>query len=224
MNTKAKNSSSKTHAEQYAERRARGIVSQAIWTVWIATGGAALIVAGAMWVNYSHQHSYLLMHVEPLAAKLAPIMLDLLTVICGVVLALPVATSGSKWVAGLGLMVGVGGSSTLSALAPGDLVGKCVAGGMVALIAIAELVANHIHIDFAKLEAQEVNALPPQAAKPRKVQTLAEKTAALEKRRETLAAKRAAKDAAKAAAPQSPGSAPARGPVPSVRQLTRITS
>lgn len=181
MNTNK--STAKTLSEQYAAKRGKGIVTQAMATQYVAIGFTAAIVIAAMVANFGKQYGFLTQHTDHLESALAPISLDLLTVMCGAVLALPVASKGTKWVMLIGLVFGVGCSSTLSAIAPGDGIAKCVAGGMVALIAVAEFMANHIHIDFKLLQAAETENAPQ--AKTRKVKTLAEKQAIADKARAT---------------------------------------
>jgi hypothetical protein len=202
-----KAASAQTLTEQYAAKRSKGIVNQAIWTQRIVIGFVALIVVAAMVANYSHQSAYLLDHVDTLTAYIVPAALDLLTAMCAVVLALPVMSKESKlWALG-GLVFAVAGSGTLSALAPGDLVGKCVAGGLVALIAAAEFVANHTHVDFRLLAAAETEFVPAEAVKVRKPKTLTEKAAIVAKANATREANRAARELA-AAIPTSPGMPP----------------
>lgn len=198
-----------TLTEQYAAKRSQGIVNQAIWTQRIVISAVALIVAAAMVANYDHQHGYLVDHVDTLTAYIVPAALDLLTAMCAVILALPVMSKASKWWALGGLVFAVAGSGTLSALAPGDVVGKCVAGGLVALIAVAEFVANHTHVDFALLTAAETEHAPV-AVKARKPKTTAQKAAIAAKASQTRQANRAARTAA--VAPVSPGHGPVSAP------------
>lgn len=204
MNTKTK-----TLTAQYAAARSKSIVSQAIWTQRIVVGAVALIVIAAMVANYAHQRTYLAGHVDTLTGYIVPAALDLLTVMCAVILALPVMQKASKWWALGGLVFAVTASSTLSALAPGDMVGKCVAGGLVGLIAVAEFVANHVHVDFNLLAAAETEYAPKATA--RKQKTTAEKAAIAAQAAATRAANRAARAAA-ATAPVSPGHPPVNAP------------
>jgi hypothetical protein len=203
MSTNAsKAASTQTLTEQYAAKRSTGIVNQAIWTQRIVVGFVALIVIAAMVANYSHQMAYLLDHVDALTAYIVPAALDLLTAMCAVILALPVMSKDSKWWALGGLVFAVSCSGTLSFMAPGDIVGKCVAGGLVALIAAAEFVANHTHVDFRLLAAAETQ-LAPAPIKSRKTKTVAEKAAIVAKANAT---KRA--NSARATNPVSPGRVP----------------
>lgn len=214
--TTSKTASTQTLTEQYAATRSKSIVSQAIWTQRIVISAVALIVLAAMVANYSHQSAYLLDHVDMLTAYIMPAALDLLTAMCAVVLALPVMSKTSKlWALG-GLVFAVAGSSTLSALAPGDLVGKVVAGGLVALIAVAEFVANHTHVDFHLLAAAETEYAPTQATKTRKPKSLAEKAASVEKAAATRKANREARELAAMAAGYVPPVAPV-SPAPAGR-------
>jgi hypothetical protein len=202
MNSTTKTASTQTLTEQYAAARSKSIVSQAIWTQRIVVGAVALIVVAVMVANYSHQSEYLAHHVDMLTAYIVPAALDLLTAMCAVILALPVMSKTSKWFALGGLVFTVAGSGTLSYLAPGDLVGKCVAGALVLLIAVAEFVANHTHVDFRLLAAAETEYAPP-ATKARKPKTVAQKAAIVAKASATRQL-----NAAKAAAPVSPGEVP----------------
>lgn len=202
MNSTTKTASTQTLTEQYAAARSKSIVSQAIWTQRIVIGAVALIVVAVMVANYSHQSDYLKHHVDLLTAFIVPAALDLLTAMCAVILALPVMSKVSKWFALGGLVFTVAGSGTLSYLAPGDIVGKCVAGALVLLIAVAEFVANHTHVDFRLLAAAETEYAPA-PTKTRKPKTLAEKAAVVAKANATRQANRAT-----AAHPISPGSVP----------------
>jgi hypothetical protein len=208
MNSNTKTASTQTLTEQYAAKRSKGIVNQAIWTQRIVIGFVALIVIAAMVANYSHQSAYLVDHVDKLTAYIVPAALDLLTAMCAVILALPVMSMASKWWALGGLVFAVAGSGTLSFMAPGDIVGKCVAGGLVALIAAAEFVANHTHVDFRLLAAAETEFVPVEVAKVRKPKTVAEKAAIVEKANETRKANREARDLAKMQAGYVPIDAP----------------
>lgn len=204
MNSNAsKTATTQTLTEQYAAARSKSIVSQAIWTQRIVIGSVAAIVIAVMVANYSHQSDYLAHHVDKLTAYIVPAALDLLTVMCAVILALPVMSKESKLYALVGLVFTVSGSGTLSFLAPGDLVGKIVAGALVLLIAVAEFVANHTHVDFKLLAAAETEHAAPATGKARKPKTLAEKAAIVAKANATREANRA-----KAAAPVSPGQVP----------------
>jgi hypothetical protein len=204
----SKTAGTQTLTEQYAATRSKSIVSQAIWTQRIVIGAVALIVVAAMVANYSHQSDYLVHHVDVLTAYIVPAALDLLTAMCAVILALPVMSKTSKWWALGGIVFAVAGSSTLSALAPGDIVGKCVAGGLVALIAAAEFVANHTHVDFRLLAAAETEFAPVEPPKVRKPKTLAEKAASVEKANATRKANREAKELAAMQAGYVPAEAP----------------
>ena len=166
MSRKSKAPNTETLTQQYAAARSKSIVGQAIWTQRIVIGAVALIVIAAMVANYAHQRRFLTTHVDALTAYIVPGALDLLTVMCAVILALSVMSKESKWYALGGLVFAVGASSTLSALAPGDIVGKVVAGGMVSLIAVAEFVANHTHVDFRLLAEAETEFAPPSPDTP----------------------------------------------------------
>jgi hypothetical protein len=171
MNAPTVTPTTATLTAQLIAKRTKGIVNQAVWTLRIVIAIVALIVLAAMVANYGHQNAYLLDHVDALTAYIVPAALDLLTTMCAVILALPVIKTSSKWVALGGLVFAVGGSATLSFMAPGDTIGKIVAGGLVALIAVAEFVANHVHIDFGKMAAGEtamVTAVQPVTAAPSK--------------------------------------------------------
>ena len=202
MNSTTKTASTQTLTEQYAAARSKSIVSQAIWTQRIVIATVGLIVVAAMVANYQHQHDFLVPHTSWLAAFIAPAALDLLTIMCAAIIALPVMSKSSKWWALGGLVFGVGASGALSALAPGDAIGKAVAAGVVGLIAVAEFVANHTHVDFRLLQAAETEHTPAPAPK-RKPKTLAEKAAIVAQANATRQANRA-----KAAAPVSPGEVP----------------
>lgn len=207
MNSTTKTASTQTLTEQYAAARSKSIVSQAIWTQRIVVGAVALIVVAVMVANYSHQSEYLAHHVDMLTAYIVPAALDLLTAMCAVILALPVMSKTSKWFALGGLVFTVAGSGTLSYLAPGDLVGKCVAGALVLLIAVAEFVANHTHVDFRLLAAAETELAPAPTKKVRKPRTVAQKAATVAKTQATRQANRAT-----ATAPTSPGQPPVSAP------------
>lgn len=194
-----------TLTEQYAAKRSKGIVTQAIWTQRIVIGAVALIVVATMIANYSHQMEYLKHHVDQLTAFIMPAALDLLTAMCAVILALPVMSTASKWWALGGLVFAVAGSGTLSFMAPGDLVGKIVAGGLVALIAVAEFVANHTRVDFRLMAAAETE-LAPVVTKATKTKTLAQKAAIVAKAQATRQATR--EKAANPVNPVSPGRVP----------------
>jgi hypothetical protein len=148
--------STTTLAQQFAAKHSKGVVTGAIWTVRIVRWSATAIMAAAMASNYHHQVQYLETHVDWLTAHIAPIALDLLTVLCARILASVVMHAVSKKAAIRALWFPVLASAALSAAAPGDLISKLVFAGMVGLIPIAEYVASHVKIDFKALEAAEV--------------------------------------------------------------------
>jgi hypothetical protein len=149
-----------TLAQQFAAKHSKGVVNAAIWTVRIVRWSATAIMAAAMASNYHHQVQYLETHVDWLTAHIAPIALDLLTVLCARILASVVMHVVSKKAAIRALWFPVLASAALSAAAPGDLISKLVFAGMVGLIPIAEYVASHVKIDFKALEAAEVENAP----------------------------------------------------------------
>lgn len=151
---------STTLAQQFAAKHSKGVVTGAIWTVRIVRWSATAIMAAAMASNYHHQVIYLGGHVDTVTAHIAPVALDLLTVLCARILASVVMDAVSKSAAIRALWFPVLASAALSAAAPGDLISKLVFAGMVGLIPIAEYVASHVKINFKALEAAEVENAP----------------------------------------------------------------
>lgn len=142
-------------AAQFAAKHSKGVVAAAIWTVRIVRWSATAIMVAAMVSNYHHQVDYLLTHVDWLTAHIAPVALDLLTVLCARILASVVMHAVSKTAAIRAIWFPVVASAALSAAAPGDLISKLVFAGMVGLIPVAEYVASHVKVDFKALEAAE---------------------------------------------------------------------
>jgi hypothetical protein len=165
---------SRSPSERYAEARSKGVVTQVLWTMRLVVIGCFILIILAMVANFQRQHDFLVQHTEGLEAIITPTALDLFTIMCAAVIATPALERGSKWWAFGGLLFGVAGSGSLSWLAPGDNIGKAVAAGIVALIAVAEAVANHLHVDGKELKAVETErALPVSPeAKPGKEPTV----------------------------------------------------
>jgi len=177
--------------EEYAERRTRGIVNQAIWTLRIALAAVYLIVIGAFVANYDHQFQFVKAHTSGLTPYVVPAALDLLTIACVVLLTLPVLERVGKWVALGGLIISVGGSSALSAMAPGDAIGKWVAGGLVGMIAVGKIVTSFARIDFRQLLTEENRAARAAGMGRGRTRPLADRAVSVAKAKATRAAKKA---------------------------------